>query len=158
MSESIEFLDLDDLVGLARDLLGDPPPIRDIGLLGSAAARPQTTAFGEDAYPDLLSKAAALLQSIVNNHALVDGNKRLGWLAIAVFLELNGIGASRASNDDIYELVVWVAASNPDLDDITTRLRRVVQPTRRRRDLAVAGDDVHRAERHEPASRSRSKR
>ncbi len=134
MSESIEFLDLDDLVGLARDLLGDPPPpIRDIGLLGSAAARPQTTAFGEDAYPDLLSKAAALLQSIVNNHALVDGNKRLGWLATAVFLELNGIRASRASNDDIYEFVVWVAASNPDLDDITTRLRRVVQPARRRR-------------------------
>jgi death-on-curing protein len=133
MSEPIEFLDLNDLVELARSLLGNPPPIRDIGLLGSAAARPQTTAFGEDAYPDLLTKAAALLQSIVNNHALVDGNKRLGWLATAVFLELNGIRASRASNDDVYEFVVWIAASNPDLDDITTRLRRVIQPARRRR-------------------------
>ena len=133
MSEPIEFLDLDDLVELARGLLGDPPPIRDIGLLGSAAARPQTTAFGEDAYPDLVAKAAALLQSIVNNHALVDGNKRLGWLATAVFLELNGVKASRASNDDVYDLVVWIAASNPDLDDITTRLRRVIQPTRPRR-------------------------
>lgn len=132
MSEPIEFLDLDDLVDLARALLGDPPPIRDIGLLGSAAARPQTTAFGEDAYPDLVTKAAALLQSIVNNHAFVDGNKRLGWLATAVFLELNGITASRASNDDVYEFVVWVAATNPDLDHITTRLRRVVQPARRR--------------------------
>jgi len=132
MSEPIEFLDLDDLVELARGLLGDPPPIRDIGLFGSAAARPQTTAFGEDAYPDLVTKAAALLQSIVNNHALVDGNKRLGWLATAVFLELNGIKASRASNDDVYEFVVWIAASNPDLDDITTRLRRVIQPTRPR--------------------------
>ena len=128
MSEPIEFLDLDDLVELARTLLGDPPPIRDIGLLGSAAARPPTTAFGEDAYPDLVTKAAALLQSIVNNHALVDGNKRLGWLATAVFLELNGVKASRASNDDVYELVVWIAASNPDLDEITARLRRVVQP------------------------------
>jgi death-on-curing protein len=133
MSEPIEFLDLDDLVELARSLLGDPPPIRDIGLLGSAAARPQTTAFGEDAYPDLITKAAALLQSIVNNHALVDGNKRLGWLATAVFLELNGIKASHASNDDVYDLVVWIAASNPDLDDITTRLRRVIQPARPRR-------------------------
>ena len=126
MSEPIEFLELEDLVELARGLLGDPPPIRDIGLLGSAAARPQTTVFGEDAYPDLLTKAAALLQSIVNNHALVDGNKRLGWLATAVFLELNGISASLASNDDVYELVVWVAASNPDLDDIVTRLGRVL--------------------------------
>ncbi len=128
MSEPVEFLDLDDLVELARSLLGDPPTIRDVGLLGSAAARPRTTAFGEDAYPDLVTKAAALLQSIVNNHALVDGNKRLGWLATAVFLELNGVKASRASNDDVYELVVWIAASNPDLAEITARLRHVVQP------------------------------
>lgn len=131
MSEPIEFLDVDDLVDLARSLLSDPPPIRDVGLLGSAAARPQTTAFGEDAYPHLVTKAAALLQSIVNNPALVDGNKRLGWLATAVFLELNGIKASRASNDDVDELVMWIAASNPDLNDITTRLRRVIQPPRR---------------------------
>ncbi len=133
MSEPIEFLDLDDLVELARSLLGDPTPIRDIGLLGSAAARPRTTAFGEDAYPDLVTKAAALLQSIVNNHALLDGNKRLGWLATAVFLELNGIKASRASNDAVYEFVVWIAASNPDLDAITTRLRRVIQLPRGRK-------------------------
>jgi death-on-curing protein len=133
MSEPIEFLDLDDLVELARGLLGDPPPICDVGLLGSAAARPQTTAFGKDAYPDLVTMAAALLQSIVNNHALVDGNKRLGWLATAVFLELNGIKASRASNDDVYGFVVWIASSNPDLDDITTRLRRVIQPARPRK-------------------------
>jgi death-on-curing protein len=132
MSEPIEFLDLDDLLELARILLSDSPPIRDVGLLGSAAARPQTTAFGDDAYPDLVTKAAAVSQSIVNNHALVDGNKRLGWLATAVFLELNGIKASRASNDDVFELVVWIAASNPDLDDITSRLRRVIQPARRR--------------------------
>ncbi len=133
MSEPIEFLDLDDLIDLARALLGDPPPIRDFGLLGSAAARPQTTVLGEDAYPEVITKAAALLQSIVNNHALLDGNKRLGWLATAVFLELNGVKASRASNDDIYEFVVWIAAPNPDLADIAARLRRVVQPGRRRR-------------------------
>ena len=93
MTEPVEFLDLEDLIELAKALLGDPPPIRDMGLLGSAAARPQTTVFGEDAYPDLVGKAAALLQSIVNNHPLVDGNKRLGWLATAVFLELNGVAA-----------------------------------------------------------------
>jgi len=126
MNRPVEYLDLDDLVDLARNILGDPPPIRDIGLLGSAAARPQTTAFGQDAYPDLLTKAAALLQSIVNNHALVDGNKRLGWLATAVFLELNGIKASKISNDDVYELVMWMASSSPSLDDITTRLAGLV--------------------------------
>ena len=90
------------ILRLFRALLGDPPPIRDVGLLGSAAARPQATAFGRDAYPDVITKAAALLQSIVVNHALVDGNKRVGWLATAVFLELNGFSASEISNDDVY--------------------------------------------------------
>jgi death-on-curing protein len=107
MNGPVEYLDLDDLLDLARALLGDPAPVRDMGLLGSAAARPQTTAFGEDAYPDLLTKAAALLQSIVNNHALVDGNKRLGWLATAVFLELNGV----ASNSGTRRLLRHVIAS-----------------------------------------------
>jgi death-on-curing protein len=131
VSDCVEHLDLDDLIDLARTLTGDQTPIRDVGLLGSAAARPQTTAFGRDAYPDLHTKAAALLQSVTNNHALVDGNKRLGWLATAVFLEINAVPAARASNDGVYELVMWVASSNPDIDSITTRLRHLV-PQRRR--------------------------
>lgn len=126
MNVDVEYLDLDDLVELARMLLGDPPPIRDVGLLGSAAARPQTSAFGADAYPDLVTKAAALLQSVVNNHALVDGNKRLGWLACATFLELNGVRASGVENDIVFGLVMWVAATNPDLDEIAGRLGAVL--------------------------------
>lgn len=125
MTNPVEFLDIDDLVGLARLLLGDPPPVRDIGLLGAAAARPQTTAFGADAYPDLISKAAALLQSIVNNHPLIDGNKRLGWLACAVFLEVNGLEASRASNDSVFDFVMWVASTNPEIGEISERLSLV---------------------------------
>lgn len=127
MSESVEFLDLDDVIGLAIALLGDPAPIRDVGLLGSAVARPQTTAGGADAYPDLWTKAAALLQSIVNNHALVDGNKRLGWLSTAVFLEINGIEISRAGNGDVYDLVIDVAAGQPTIDDIAARLRELAR-------------------------------
>jgi death-on-curing protein len=82
---------------------------------------------GEDAYPDLWTKAAALLQSIVKNHALVDGNKRLGWLATAVFVELNGATLARASNDDVYEFVMKVAAGNPSLDEIAGTLRRLAR-------------------------------
>lgn len=123
MSEPVEYLDIHDLVELARQLLGDPPPIRDLGLLSSAVARPQATAFGQDAYDDVVTKAAALLQSMVNNHALVDGNKRLGWLATAVFLELNGVRvAERLSNDDVFELVMWIASDIPDLDAISRHL------------------------------------
>ena len=126
MTGPVEFLDLEDLVALAARPLGDPPPIRDIGLLSAAASRPRTRAFGEDAYPDLWTKAAALLQSIVKHHPLVDGNKRLGWLATAVFLELNGFNASRISNDDVYDLVIEVAAASPSVDDIARRLRELI--------------------------------
>jgi len=125
VTDPVEFLDLDDVVGLAIALLGDPAPIGEIGLLGSAVARPQTTAFGEDAYPDIWTKAAALLHSIVKNHALVDGNKRLGWLATAVFLEINGIEISKASNDNVYDLVIEVAAGQPTIEAIAKRLRQL---------------------------------
>jgi death on curing protein len=126
MSEPVEFLDLVDIVELAVLLLGDPPPIRDIGLLGSAAARPQTTLFGNDAYPDIWAKAGALLQSIVNNHALIDGNKRLGWLATAVFLEINGRDTSRAGNDDVYDLVMRIAVDNLPLQQIIDCLSQLM--------------------------------
>lgn len=126
MNPDVEFLDLDDVLDLIRRLLGDPPPIRDIGLLGSAVARPQTAVFGQDAYPDIWSKAAALLQSILNNHALIDGNKRLGWLATAVFLEINGVSVIHVSNDDIYQFVIDVAANNPSFEHIAAALRALV--------------------------------
>ena len=126
MNPDVEFLDLDDVLDLIRRLLGDPPPIQDIGLLGSAVARPQTAVFGQDAYPDIWSKAAALLQSIVNNHALIDGNKRLGWLATAVFLEINGVSVIHVSNDGIYQFVIDVAANNPSFEHIAAALRALV--------------------------------
>jgi death-on-curing protein len=128
VTEPVEYLDLDDVLGLAALLLGAPVPIRDVGLLGSAVARPQTTVGGSDAYPDVWTKAAALLQSIVSNHALVDGNKRLGWLATAVFLELNGIDITTASNDDVYDLVIDVASHTTSIDDLAARLLRLRPP------------------------------
>ncbi|MEZ5171395.1 MAG: type II toxin-antitoxin system death-on-curing family toxin [Acidimicrobiia bacterium] len=126
MSRDLEYLDLEDVLGLAARLLGDPPSVRDIGLLGSAVARPQTTVFGDDAYPDLWRKAAALLDSIVNNHPLVDGNKRLGWLATAVFLEINGVTISGADNDAVYDLVVQVATGPSDVEGTASLLEALV--------------------------------
>ena len=125
--EEIEHLDLDDLLLLATALLGHPPPVRDLGLLGAAVARPRASAFGDDAYPDVWSKAAALLHSIVKNHALVDGNKRLGWVACAVFLDLNGIDPTTAANDAVFELVIRVAAEPIEVEELADRLRSTVQ-------------------------------
>ena len=128
MSDPVEFLDLDDVIRLAQRLLGDPPPIRYAGLLGSAVARPQTTVGGDDAYPTVWSKAAALLQSIVANHALVDGNKRLGWLATAVFLEINGASVAAATNDEVYDLVMFVASFRSTIEEIAARLEQLQEP------------------------------
>jgi len=128
-SVEVEYLDLDDVVLLATALLGDPPPIRDLGLLAAAVARPSASAFGDDAYLDLWSKAAALLDSIVNNHALVDGNKRLGWIACAVFLDLNGIDPTIATNDGVVELVMRVASESVALDEIAQGLRALIKGT-----------------------------
>lgn len=124
---ALEYLDLDDVLLLATALLGDPPPIRDLGLLGAAVARPSASAFGEDAYPDLWSKAAALLHSIVNNHALIDGNKRLGWVACAVFLDVNGVNPATASNDDVFDLVMRVASEPIDVGELAQQLRSIIK-------------------------------
>ena len=129
MTGRVELLTVDDLIELATRLLGDPPPIHDAGLLASAAARLAATDFGEDAYGDVWEKAAALLHSIVTNHPLVDGNKRLGWLATAVFLLLNDVPADDARNDDVVELVVAVAEGRTgarEVRDIAARLRAVI--------------------------------
>ena len=122
MSDPVEYLDLDDVLALAERLFGAPVPLRDVGLLGSAVARPRTTVGGRDAYSDLWTKAAALLQSVVNNHALVDGNKRLGWLATAVFLDLNAIDVTVMSNGDVFELVMSIAVGGIDLEEIARQL------------------------------------
>jgi death-on-curing protein len=117
VTDATEYLDVDDLVTLAVAPLGNPPPIRDLGLLAAAAARPQASAFGDDAYPDLWTKAAALLHSVVKNHPLVDGNN---WLACAVFLDINGTDPTAASNNDVYDLVMHVAAQSIEIERART--------------------------------------
>ena len=102
----VRYLTLEDLLTLVDDLRVGP--VRDLGLLESAAHRPTTTLWGAEAYDGLDLKAAALLVSIVRNHTLLDGNKRLGWLAIVVFFGLNGVDLD-APDDAAYELVIAVS-------------------------------------------------
>ena len=118
----VEYLDLEDLLALVR-ILG-AGPVRDVGLLDSAAARPRTHVFGYEAYPELPVKAAALLHSVARNHALIDGNKRLAWLATVVFLDLNGC-APNLDDDAAFGLVMEVAAGLEDVTAIAERLQVV---------------------------------
>lgn len=123
-----EFLDLDDLLTAAEAAVGGSAEVRDVGLLQSAIARPPATAFGAEAYPSLDDKAAALLQSIVAGHPLVDGNKRLGWVAVRLFYRLNEADV-HPSPDDAYDLIVAIASGHlRDVPAIAATLGRWRSP------------------------------
>jgi death-on-curing protein len=118
-----EYLTADDLLTIAEAAMGSGPLVRDAGLLASAAARPQTTVFGEDAYPSLEEKAAALLHALARNHPLVDGNKRLAWAATVASLYVNGV-ENRAPQTDSVALVLGVASGElDDVAEISERLK-----------------------------------
>jgi death on curing protein len=110
------FLELEDLLHIARRTLGAEPVVRDHGLLESALVRPQASAFGADAYSTIEEKAGALLHSFARNHALLDGNKRLALAATIAFLGINGRTLT-FSNDEAHDFVIAVATG--DLDDVS---------------------------------------
>jgi death-on-curing protein len=122
------YLTLREVLHVAERVLGGEPPIRDIGLLESALARPRTTAFGSDAYPDLDTKAAALIHSVARNHALVDGNKRLALGAAIAFDGMNGRRLI-LTNGAAYELIMMVASGELDsVEEIAAVLSTGTEP------------------------------
>lgn len=119
LEADLEYLDLEDLLTLTRAL--NAGPVRDLGLLDSACARARSTAFGAAAYPTLEAKAAALLHSLARNHGLVDGNRRLAWLATVVFLDINSRSVD-LDDETAFQLVMAVAEGSTDVDEIASRL------------------------------------
>lgn len=116
----VDYLTVEDLLEIAAGVLDDVA-VRDRGLLASAAGRPQTTVFGEDAYPSFADKAAALMHAIARNHALVDGNKRLAWAATRVFCLLKGTDLL-LEVDDAEALVLGVATGDLDVPQIAVAI------------------------------------
>ena len=122
------YLTLPELLHVAERSLGGEPAVRDYGLLESALARPQATAFGSDAYTDLDTKAAALLHSLARNHALIDGSKRLALAATIAFYGVNGRRLTLI-NDEAYKLIMDVAAGKLDsVDGIAPILATATEP------------------------------
>jgi death-on-curing protein len=117
----VRFLDLEALLIVADAAVSGKALVRDHGLLSSALARPQASFGGQDAYRDVEEKAAALLHSLVTNPALVDGNKRLGWLATYAFYAINGMYLE-APTDDACDLVIAVAEGAVELPEIARQL------------------------------------
>ena len=122
------YLDVEDLLYIAERATGASVELRDVGLLEAAAARPHASAFGADAYVTVHEKAAALLHSIVRNHALVDGNKRLGLAAVIAFYGLSGWRLTM-TNDEAHDFVMSVASGA--VDDVALIARRLESSTER---------------------------
>jgi death-on-curing protein len=108
-------LTVEQALRIARAAAGGPVQVRDVGLLEVAVHRPRASVLGQDAYPDLLTKAAALLHSLARNHPLDSGNKRLAWLATYVFCAKNGVELD-ADEDAAYELMIGAASGS--IDDV----------------------------------------
>ncbi|ORA38222.1 type II toxin-antitoxin system death-on-curing family toxin [Mycobacterium aquaticum] len=119
----IEYLDREDVLTAGSIAFGAEVKVRDYGLLDAAVARPQATVFGVDAYPEIWDKAAALLQSLARNPALVDGNKRTAWAAAWTFLHINGFELAPDFDVDRAEnLMNEVATRDREWADISAAL------------------------------------
>ena len=125
MAKEIDYLELADILKLGREIIAEFR-VREIGLLESAAARPKTSVFGEDAYLTFAEKTAALLHSIARNHALIDGNKRLAWSAARLFCLMNDLDINM-KQDKAYEMVVGVAAGQIEMDELVKILKRAIR-------------------------------
>jgi len=124
------FLTLDELLELHEDQInryGGSAGVRDVGLLESALAVPQQTAFGQRLHEDLPAMAAAYLYHFVRNHAFVDGNKRIGALACDQFLYLNDLDLT-FTEELMVETVLAVATGQMTKEDLTLLIRQHVKP------------------------------
>ena len=98
-----------------------------VGLSAAAAGRPRVTVFGDDAYPTFPDKAAALLHSLVRNHALVDGNKRLAWSATRIFCLLNGQDLTYTV-DEAEDMMIGAASGQLEVPEIAAWLNAHLRP------------------------------
>ena len=102
---------------------GGSEGLRDSGLLESAIARPFQTFGGEDLYPSVFEKAAALGESLIINHPFIDGNKRTGAVAMSALLEDEGLIFS-AEEEDFYNFVISISTREKKFDEIVEWLKK----------------------------------
>jgi death on curing protein len=124
------FVTVEDVLVLAEAVLGGPPGVRDLGLVDSAVARPQACFDGVEAYPSVHLKAAALLQSLVGNHAFVDGNKRAAFASLLFFYDLNGLRLT-LSHEQAFHLVIQVVVHEIDIEEAAALLAAGTAPRER---------------------------
>ncbi|MGH8774320.1 MAG: type II toxin-antitoxin system death-on-curing family toxin [Jiangellaceae bacterium] len=128
MSSDVYYPTLAEAIAFNQAFIGQKG-VRDVGLLQSALMRPGSSAFGQDAYPDAWTKAAALLHSIIRNHPFMDGNKRTGVNLALAFLGRNGEDVDQADPDALIDLAVAIANTPIEVPEISVRLRLALVPS-----------------------------
>lgn len=122
----MKFLTVKDILllhNIAIDEFGGSHGLRDLGLLESAVARPQSSYGGDDLYPTIFLKAGALVHSLLMNHQFVDGNKRTAMFAVMTFLELNGYKFI-AEQKEVVETALWIENKKPTIEEISKWLEK----------------------------------
>lgn len=122
----IKYLSLEEVVYLHQEIIkktGGKEGIREFGLLHAALERSKATFGGEDLYPDVFTKAAALIQSLILNHPFIDGNKRTGLVALIGFLKINKIRL-RANGDQLLKLVLDIEKKKYSIKILSAWLRK----------------------------------
>ena len=117
----MRYLTASEVVLVSQQEVG-PDLLADFGLLEAAVLRPQQSVFGADAYPDIHTKAAAMMHSLIRNHAFIDGNKRTGVLATILFYNLNGFQVD-AAQEDVIALALDIAEGQIDVEGIAGILK-----------------------------------
>lgn len=107
---------------LAIDEFGGSHGLRDLGLLESAVGRPVATFDGKELYPDIYSKGAALVHSLLLNHQFVDGNKRTAMFSVMEFMELNGL-EFKATQKEVVDAALWIENKQPEIEEIAEWLK-----------------------------------
>lgn len=123
----MRYLNIVELIIINETIIGKQSQLRDVDLLEAAVLRPQSSAFGEDAYPTVIDKAGAFFHSLTRNHAFVDGNKRTATVALIVFLELNGYRITWDAEQAL-EFIVAASTGAYSLEQITEWVGASVEP------------------------------
>jgi death on curing protein len=128
------FLNIVELIIINEEIIGKRSQLRDVDLLESAVQRPMTSAFGQDAYPTVIEKAAALFHSLARNHSFVDGNKRTSVVAMIMFLRMNAyqitwdaaealpfIVEAATGQQDVPAIAHWLQANTTPVEQVKDR-------------------------------------
>jgi death-on-curing protein len=124
----MRYLTVAEIITINEEIVGEQSRLRDRHLLESAVARPLASAFGEDAYPTIYEKAAALMHSLILNHPFMDGNKRTATVAVVLFLKENGLRVTWTV-EHAFKFIIEIAEGKHDVHEITDWLKNNTEQT-----------------------------